>query len=207
MPEQTKTPIPDTPLNSAPGQLWYALHVRSQYEKTVLSILQSKGFVGFLPTYISRRQWSQRIAEVEVPLFPRYVFCRFDTSERRVPILTTPGVMGIVGFGGKPASIGIGEIEAIHRVLETGYAAEPWKYTVSGQRVRVEHGALAGLEGIFVGVKKNHRLLLSLSLLQRSVAIEMDAAWVVPLKASTESYAWQQSLAGGEPRFTTPNAR
>ena len=106
--------------------------------------------------------------------------------------------MGIVGFGGKPASIGVGEIEAIHRVLETGYAAEPWKYTVSGQRVRVEHGALAGLEGIFVGVKKNHRLLLSLSLLQSSVAIEMDAAWVVPLKASTESYAWQQSLAGGE---------
>jgi len=165
------------------AQRWYALHVRSRYEKAVASVLQSKGFAEFLPSYISRRQWSQRIAEIELPLFPGYVFCRFDPTQRRVPILTTPGVMGIVGFGGTPVPLEAGEMEAIRLVLQNGAVAEPWKYTASGQRVRVEYGALAGLEGIFVEVKKHHRLLLSLTLLQRSVAIEIDAACVVPVSA------------------------
>lgn len=164
------------------AQRWYALHVRSRYEKAVSTVLQSKGFAEFLPSYISRRQWSQRIAEIELPLFPGYVFCRFDPAERRVPVLTTPGVMGIVGFGRTPVAIEVGEMESIHRVLQNGVAAEPWKYTPSGQQVRVEYGALAGLEGIFVDVKKHHRLLLSLTLLQRSVAIEIDAACVVPVR-------------------------
>ena len=171
----------NTPASSQTGHRWYALHVRSRYERAVSTVLRYKGFAEFLPVYRSRRQWSQRIAEIELPLFPGYVFCSFDPAERRVPIMTTPGVMGIVGFGGKPVPIEDGEIQAIHRVLETGIAAEPWKYIESGQRVRVEHGALAGLEGIFIEVKKNYRLLLSLTLLQRSVAIQIDAACVVPI--------------------------
>jgi transcription antitermination factor NusG len=171
----------ETPFDAENGQCWYALHVRTRYEKTVSTVLRNKGFEEFLPLYQSRRQWTQRIAEIDLPLFPGYVFCRFEPAERRVPIVTTPGVIGIVGFGGKPVALDDGEIEAIHRVLKTGVAAEPWKYTPSGQRVRIQHGALAGLEGIFVEVKKNHRLLLSLTLLQRSVAIQIDAACVVPV--------------------------
>jgi transcription termination/antitermination protein NusG len=173
--------VPNISTPAETGLHWYALHVRSRYEKSVSTVLRNKGFDEFLPVYQSRRQWSQRIAEIDLPLFPGYVFCRFEPSERRIPIVTTPGVMGIVGFGGTPIPIDDGEIEAIHRVLATGIAAEPWKYMPTGQRVRIEHGALAGLEGIFVEVKKNHRLLLSLTLLQRSVAIQIDAASVVPV--------------------------
>lgn len=84
--------------------------------------------------------------------------------------------MEIVGFGGKPSALDQSEIESIHRIIDLGLAAEPWKYTPVGQRVRVEYGVLAGLEGIFLGAKKNHRLLLSVTLLQRSVAIQIDAA-------------------------------
>jgi len=143
--------------------------------------LRDRGYEEFLPLYRAQRRWSDRVKELELPLFPGYLFCRFDVSDR-LPILTTPGVMGIVGFGKTPVPIEPGEIAAIHRVLETGVAAEPWKYIVSGQRVRVEHGALAGLEGIFIETKKDHRLLLSVTLLQRSVAVQIDAACVVPIK-------------------------
>jgi transcription antitermination factor NusG len=171
----------DTEFNIETGHRWFALQVRSRHEKAVSAALQNKGFAQFLPVYRSRRRWTQRIAEIELPLFPGYVFCSFDPTERRVPIMTTPGVMGIVGFAGKPVPLEDSEINAIQRVLRTGVAAEPWKHTPSGQRVRIEHGALAGLEGIFVEVKKNNRLLLSLSLLQRSVAIQIDGACVVPI--------------------------
>lgn len=160
---------------------WYALQVRTRHEKAVAAALRNKGFAEFLPVYKARRQWSQRVAEVELPLFPGYVFCSFDPEEKRVLIATTPGVIGLVGFDGKATPVNREEIDAIHRVLRLGIAAEPWKYMETGQRVRVVHGALAGLEGIFVEAQKHHRLLLSVSLLQRSVAIQIDSAWVVPV--------------------------
>jgi transcription antitermination factor NusG len=177
----------DTAFTTQTGQRWYALHVRNRYEKAVSTLLQYKGFAEFLPVYRSRRRWSQHIAEIELPLFPGYVFCSFDPAERRVPIMTTPGVMAIVGFGGKPVPIEPGEIEAIHRVLATGIATEPWKYVPSGQRVRVERGSLAGLEGVFIETRKDHRLLLSVTLLQRSVAVQIDESCVVPIRVPTRS--------------------
>src|ERR1035437_10281563 len=159
---------------------WYALQIQSRLATVASLTLRDRGYEEFFPLYRSRRRWSDRFKELELPLFPGYLFCRFDAGDR-LPILTTPGVMRIVGFGETPVPIEVGEIEAIHRVLKTGIAAEPWTYIASGQRVRVEHGALAGLEGIFIEVKKNYRLLLSLTLLQRSVAIQIDAACVVPI--------------------------
>lgn len=170
-----------TAITGETGNRWYALHVRARHEKAVAGVLQNKDFVEFLPVYRSRRQWSQRVAEIDLPLFPGYVFCRFDPAERRVPIMTTPGVMGIVGFGGRPVPVDDGEIEAIQRVLKSGVPSEPWKHIQSGQKVRVAHGVLSGLEGTFIEAKKNHRLLLNVTILQRSVAIEMDIACVVPV--------------------------
>ena len=165
-----------------PAQLsWYALHIQSRLGGVASTTLRGKGYDEFLPLYCSRRRWSDRVKELELPLFPGYLFCRFDVGDR-LPILTTPGVMGIVGFGKVPVAIEEGEIQAIHQVLQTGIAAEPWNYIPSGHRVRVEHGALAGLEGIFIETKKDHRLLLSVTLLQRSVAVQIDAACVVPIK-------------------------
>jgi transcription antitermination factor NusG len=160
------------------GKQWYAIRVRSRTEKAVAGALRKKGFEEFLPLYKSRRQWSHRMVEIELPLFSGYVFCRFDPAERRVLIATTPGVIGIVGFGGKAMALDEGEMAAIQRVIELGIATEPWKYVQTGQRVRVEHGALAGMEGIFLGARKKHRLLLSLKLLQRAVAIQVDNAYV-----------------------------
>ena len=174
----------DTQSSMQTDQRWYALHVRSRYEKAVSTVLRHKGFTEFLPVYRSRRPWAKRIAEIELPLFPGYVFCRLDRAERSVPIMTTPGVIAIVGFAGTPVPIDYDEIEAIRRVLDTGIAAEPWKYISSGQRVRVDHGALAGLEGIFIETKKDHRLLLSVTLLQRSVAVQIDESCVVPIKSA-----------------------
>jgi transcription antitermination factor NusG len=169
------------------AQRWYAVRVRNRHEKAVAAALRNKGFEEFLPIYQSRRQWNQRIVQIDLPLFPGYVFCRFDPSERRVPIATTPGVMAIVGFGGKAVPLEDTEMAGIQRVIELGIAAEPWKYMTAGQRVRIEHGSLAGLEGIFLAAKKKHRLLLSLSLLQRSVAIQIDAAAVAPVNASSRN--------------------
>lgn len=160
------------------------MRVRSRHEKAVAAALRNKGLEEFLPLYKSRRRWGQRVAEIELPLFSGYVFCRFDSGERRVPVATTPGVMGIVGFGGKATPLDEGEMAAIRRVIELGIAAEPWKYVQSGQRVRIEQGALAGMEGVFVEARKKHKVLLSLTLLQRTIAIQIDSASVVQLKVS-----------------------
>jgi transcription antitermination factor NusG len=164
------------------SQSWYAVRVRSRHEKAVAAALRNKGFEEFLPLYRSRRRWGQRIVEIEMPLFSGYVFCRFDPGERRVPVATTPGVMGIVGFGGKATPLDQVEMAAIRRVIELGIAAEPWRYVQTGQRVRIEHGALAGMEGIFVEARKKHKLLLSLSLLQRAVAIYVDESSVIRIR-------------------------
>jgi transcription antitermination factor NusG len=184
---------------SETAQHWYAVQVRSRHEKAVETALRNKGFEGFLPLYKSRRRWGQRIVEIELPLFSGYVFCRFDPGERRVPVATTPGVMGIVGFGGKATPLDEAEMAAIRRVIELGIAAEPWKYVQSGQRVRIEHGALAGMEGVFLGAKKKHQLLLSLTLLQRAVAIQVDESSVVALNRIRPARTWA-SAAGPEPK-------
>jgi len=164
------------------GQRWYAVRVRNRHEKAVATALRNKGFEEFVPLYNSRRRWGQRTVEIELPLFSGYVFCRFDLGERRVPVATTPGVMGIVGFGGKATPLDEVEMAAIRRVIELGIAAEPWKYVQSGQRVRIEYGALAGMEGVFLGAKKKHQLLLSLTLLQRAVAIQVDESSVTRIE-------------------------
>ncbi len=165
-----------------PSQLeWYALCVRARHERIAWSVLQNKGYETYLPLYRSRRKWSDRITELELPLFPGYVFCRFDPSDRRVPILTTPGVQHIVGAGRSPLPVDESELAAVRAVIASGLAAEPWPYLKAGHRVRIDAGALEGLEGILVEVKKHHRLVISVTLLQRSVAVEIDRTWVSPV--------------------------
>jgi transcription antitermination factor NusG len=158
---------------------WYALHVRPRYEKQISQTLKSKGFEEFLPIYSSRRRWSDRWKTVEFPLFPGYMFCRLN-EEIRLPILTIPGVIRIVGVGGKWISVSEQEIQAVQKIVESGLAAEPWPYLKTGQHVLITEGKLAGLEGIFLKKKGVHRLVISIGLLQRSVAVEIDAAWVRP---------------------------
>jgi len=162
---------------------WFAVRTASGREKSVATQLQAKGFEGFLPVYRTRRQWSDRIKELELPLFPGYLFCRFDFNQR-LPILITPGVKLIVGYGKQPTPVTETEIENLRRVVASGAAAEPHQqYLTVGERVRIREGSLAGVEGILVDVKNSWRIVLSVELLQRSVSVELDRAAIEPVLA------------------------
>jgi transcription antitermination factor NusG len=173
---------------SAPIQTypWYAVRVRSKFEVMVSAGLSGKGYEPFLPLYKARRRWSDRIKEIELPLFPGYVFCRFDVGTR-LPVLTTPGVVSVVGYGREPVIIDEAEIEAVRAIIASGLPAIPWPYLRTGHRVLIEHGPLAGLEGIVSAIKKELRLIVSVTMLQRSVGVEIDREWIRPLASSRPS--------------------
>jgi transcription antitermination factor NusG len=133
-----------------------------------------------LPVYRGRRRWSDRIVESDRPLFPGYIFCRFD-AQKRFPIVSTPGVVSVVGFGNEPAPISDTEIEAVRSVLHSGLAAEPFPFLSEGQRIRVRRGSLEGLEGILVKKKSDWRIVVSVAMLQRSVAVEIDREWITTI--------------------------
>jgi transcription antitermination factor NusG len=160
---------------------WYALRVRSNFEKTVSSVLQEKGFEQFLPLYRTKRQWSDRIKESEFPLFPGYVFCRIDIGARLLPLVSTAGVLGIVSAGKHPIAVSDAEIEAVQAVVRSGLPAMPWPNLRTGSPVLIEHGPLTGVEGVVLDINKKYRLIVSVPLLQRAVAVEIERDWVRPL--------------------------
>jgi transcription antitermination factor NusG len=166
------------PLSSNTGnEAWYALQVRSRFEMSVAKQLRGMGYEEFLPLYECRKRWSDRIKVVQAPLFPGYLFCRLD-PQNRLPILKTPGVIQIVGYNRQPIPVDDAELESIQTLVTSGIPNEPWPFLKVGERVRIEAGPLRGLEGVLVEFKGNQRLILSVSLLQRSVAVEMDTAFV-----------------------------
>lgn len=160
---------------------WFALQVRSRKEDWVASQLAGQGFECFLPKYKTIRRWSDRMKELEQPLFPGYLFCRFDYQNRR-PLVMTPGVVQVIGIGRTPMPIEEREIEAIQLAISSGLPSQPWPYLEVGERVRVNYGNLTGLEGILVNFKGNHRVVLSVTLLQRSVAMEVDLSWITAVQ-------------------------
>lgn len=163
------SPIPD----------WFAVHVRSRYESLVAKCLIAKGYECFLPTYWCRRRWSDRVKELELPLFPGYFFCKFHLEDR-LPLLKTPGLISIVGIAQSPVPVDESEIEAVRKLVNSGLRHQPWPYVSIGQKVRIEYGSLFGLEGILQSFKGRHRIVVSVTLLQRSVAAEIDSSWVSP---------------------------
>src|ERR1039457_752354 len=164
-----------------PDQLpWYALRIQSRLGSLASTTLRGKGYQEFFPLYRSLRRWSDRTKELELPLFPGYLFCQFDVSDR-LPVLTTPGVIGIVGAGKIPVPVDLEEIEAIRAILRSGLAAQPWPSLRVGSKVYIERGPLTGLEGIITNTDKIYRLVVSVSLLQRSVAVEIDREWARPI--------------------------
>jgi transcription antitermination factor NusG len=164
---------------------WFALQVRTQHERGVAEFLRGGGFNWFLPLYKCRKRWSDRVKEVEVPLFPGYLFCRFNPQDR-LPILKTPGVIQIVGYNRQPVEIDEAEIGAIQTLVQSGMSSQPWPYLFVGDKVQIESGPLRGMSGILTNFKGKHRLIVSVSLLQRAVAVEIDAALVTPYRASEE---------------------
>ena len=155
--------------------------MRSRREAFVATYLEGQGFECFLPLYKSKRRWSDRVKEIEQPLFPGYLFCRLDLSNRG-PLLMTPGVQQIVGVGRTPMPVEEREMESIRQVLSSGLPSLPWPYMHVGERVRVNYGSLVNLEGILVNFKGSNRVVLSVTMLQRSVAMEIDLAWVSPVR-------------------------
>ncbi len=167
-------------------QKWYALTVPYQHERQTEKALQSKGLETLLPVYRSRRQWSDRVKDVEMPLFAGYVLCHFDLDDR-IHVMDTPGVARIVGFGGMPAALEDSEIAVIQHMLLSKLPLAPWPYLKAGDRVRVEHGPMRGQEGTLVRTKDSVHLVINIDVLQRSVAVQVDREAIVPIGCGESS--------------------
>jgi transcription antitermination factor NusG len=158
---------------------WFALRVKPNHEKSVATILREKRFKEFLPLYRSRRRWSDRVKDVDLPLFPGYLFCRLDLNlDNRMPLLTTPGFLYIVGSGKTPEPVDESEISAIQSIPLSGLPYSVWPSLVIGQKVRLEAGPLCGLEGVLTRIRNQHKIYVSVTLLQRSVSVEVNYDWI-----------------------------
>lgn len=167
-------------VSQVPSNSWCAIYTRHQHEKTVAETLEAKGFEVFLPLYESTRRWKDRRKVLSLPLFPCYVFVR-GAVERRLPVLTTPGVHMIISHGEKVATVPEEEIEGIRRAVDGHFKVEPHPFLRCGERVRVIRGSLSGVEGVLTRKKNLFRLVISVEMLAQSVAVEIDAMDVVPV--------------------------
>jgi transcription antitermination factor NusG len=165
---------------STDGLSWFALQVRSRWESTTAGLLRAKGLETLLPTYTTNRKWSDRLKVVESPLFPGYAFCRFDVHNR-LPVLITPGVISVVGRGKTPIAVDDAEILSIQTAIRSGLQIEPWPYVEIGERVRIKDDVLDGMEGILTSFKGSQRVVISVTLLRRSVALEIDRSRITSL--------------------------
>jgi transcription antitermination factor NusG len=158
---------------------WYAIRVRPRHEKRVNYLLELRKIVSFLPLYSTRRKWADRQQTLRLPLFPGYVFCQFAANQQ-VLVLRTPGVIDVVRAGTKPASIDPQEIQALQQLDASGCNAEPWPSVMIGEAVQVVSGPFAGQTGIVAAQKSGFRLVLTVTLLRRSVLVEIDQACLGP---------------------------
>jgi transcription antitermination factor NusG len=165
-------------LSDVSASQWYAVRVKPNCEKRVGQQLQYRDYDQYVPTYRLKRKWSDRNKVLDVPLLPGYVFCRL-LIENRLPVLMTPGVLSFVGLGRQPVPIPFEQIDAVRRVAESDLCCGPCAYVGVGDVVRVEHGPLAGLEGIVTRLRGKDRLVVSIDLLQRSIAAELESEWIV----------------------------
>jgi len=165
------------PVLDAAERPWFALRVRSNCEKTAATALELAGYEHFLPSYRSTRQWSDRRKQIDLPLFPGYIFARLGL-QHLARVVAFRSVVHVVGAGRTPVPVDDNEIDAIKAVVRSGLPSEPWPFLRVGQQVIIERGPLAGLTGILVEIKKQHRLVISVSMLMRSVAVDVDESWV-----------------------------
>ena len=155
---------------------WYAARTRSNFEKRVTEEIRAKGFEPYCPVFEEAHEWADRRKIVERPVFPGYVFVRFDnTPAARLSLLRTAGVVGFLGVDGIPEPIPNAEIEPVRRMLRGGLGVMGHPFLTAGAWVRVKRGALKGVEGRFVRAKNGSRLIVSISLLSQSIAAEVDA--------------------------------
>ncbi len=165
---------------------WYAVQTCANHEKRVRQQLHLRVVETYLPVYESVRQWKDRRVRRELPLFPGYLFVRLALCDR-LRVLRTPSVVRIVEFGGQAAALPDQEIEILRRGLTHELGIEPYPYLKVGRRVRVRTGPLQGLEGILVRKKNRSRFVISVDLIMRSVAVEIDVTELEPIHGSVQS--------------------
>lgn len=177
------------PTASVSSEPWFAIYTRHQHEKTIAQVLTAKGLQVFLPLYNSTRRWKDRSVQLSLPLFPCYLFLR-GMVERRLQVVTTPGIVSILSVNGEPAVIPESEIEAVRKAIELGNRVEPHPFLRTGDRVRVIAGPLQGVEGILIRKKNLYRLVLSVELLERSAAVEVDVSSVERVASGRHNSPW-----------------
>jgi len=154
---------------------WYVAYTRANHERRVADQLAERGVENFLPQYESVRRWKDRKVRLQMPLFPGYVFVHL-ALQSRLQVLQVPGVACLVGFAGRPAPVPEQDFERTRGYLNKGLRAEPHPYLTVGRRLRLKSGPLAGAQGILLRRKGNFRLVISIELIQRAVAVDVDAA-------------------------------
>ena len=172
---------------SLPADTWFAVQVAPRSERTVASILQYKGYQPFAPTYLSRKQWSDRIKTLEEPLFPGYVFVRTPGTTAVSGLLcSTPGVIRILSFGGHPSPVPNSEVDAVRR-LALSAKPLPTPYVNVGQKVEIREGPFAGIVGIVRQIKNRACLIVSVQLISQSVYVEADEFQIGPVASTVRT--------------------
>lgn len=166
---------------SSSSELWYAVYTKPRHEKVVAEYLWLKQLECFLPLREVLSKWKDRRKLVQFPVFPGYLFVHCDITKRRLDILKVPSIVRIVGFNGVPEPIPERQVQAVKHLVFHKMQLDPYPYLNAGDRVRIVRGPLRGLEGILVEKKSRFKFVLSVDLIQQSVACEIDAADVQPL--------------------------
>jgi transcription antitermination factor NusG len=185
-PEEQRPPAGSNEIEKPVLDPWFAVRVRPNHEKPVAAALHGKGFQEFLPLLRSRRQWSDRVKIMDLPLFPGYLFCRLNL-EQRMPLLTTPGFLYLVGVGKNPEPVDESEIAAIRAVLHSGLPVKPWPSLMVGQKVQLKYGPLRGIEGVLTKIANQQRMFVSVTLLKRSISVEVAPEWLHPVDSRTST--------------------
>lgn len=162
---------------------WFALNVRHQQERVAEKFLLEQNLETLLPLFRTRRQWSDRVVQLDLPVFPGYLFCRY-ASANKLQVLRTPGVLGAVAFGGSPQPVPEQEIENLRAALNSGRRMEPCSLLRAGQRVRLGAGPLRGVEGILQMVNGGHRVVVGVQLLNRAVSVEVSEEDLIPVEVN-----------------------
>jgi transcription antitermination factor NusG len=159
---------------------WYAAYTHARHEKKVAQQLEERGIEHFLPVYHSVRRWKDRQKELDLVLFPGYVFTRIDPADK-LRVLQLPGVVRFVSFNGQPTPLAGDDLEALRNALQHGIRAEHHPYLTMGRRVKVVRGPLAGAVGILLRLKTNFRVVISIDAIMRAVSVEIGESDVEPV--------------------------
>ena len=178
---------------------WYALQVRPKWEQRVARVLSLKGYTVFAPTFTIRKPGRPRGSDTTAPIFPAYVLCRYEATVAH-RMVDSPCVIRLVGYGHTPTPVDDREMASLQLLYASGLPSYPWQYYRRGQRIRVTSGALAGVEGYFVRIKGTDRVIVNLTILQRSIMVEFDGAMVEALPSVPEpavvAHAWRERIRG-----------